>query len=118
MSSRTGEGRKSTNCLAGSNSFEEAALKADFNDITSEGTHVSAFVLGVDSDALVDAADLAHGEVLEEDLLLAVVDVPDADTVVVDCDEVVVGLVVESDLVGDIHADSVAANGVSALSLI
>ena len=104
--------------LAGSYSLEEATVEANLDDVASEGAHVGAFVIRVDRDALVDAADLAHGQVLEEDLLLAVVDVPDADAVVVDCDEVVVGLVVEGDLVGDVHANGVAADGVSTLSLI
>ena len=49
--------------------------------------------------------DLAHLEVLVEDLLLDVVDVPDAGSIVVNGHEVVGRVVVEADLVGYMHAD-------------
>ena len=88
-----------------SNSLEESAIEADLDDITSESAHESTSVVGGDSDALVSSLDLAHLEVLVEDLLLDVVDVPDADAIVVNGHEVVGRVVVEADLVGYMHAD-------------
>ena len=62
--------------------------------------------------------DLAHLEVLVEDLLLDVVDVPDADSIVVNGHEVVGRVVVEADLVGYMHADRVAADRLTSIALI
>lgn len=104
--------------VARADALEEAALKVDLNDITSESTEERAGVIRGDADALVDALDLAHGEVLVEDLLLGVVDVPDADAVVVDGHELLAGVVEEGDLVSDVHADGMATDGLSAHSLI
>ena len=104
--------------LARADALEEALVEVDLDDVAGEGAHVGGLVLRVDDNALVDATDLAHGKVLEKDLLLDVVDVPDADAVVVDGDEVVVGLVEEADLVRHVHADGVATDSVSALRLI
>jgi len=59
---------------------------------------------------------LSHVDVLVEDFLVNKVDSPDADTVVVDCDEFLVGVVEESDLVGNVHADSVSNNSFSRLN--
>ena len=88
-----------------SNSLEESAIEADLDDITSESAHESTSVVRGDSDALESSLDLAHLEVLIEDLLLDVVDVPDADTIVVNGNEVVGRVVVEADLVSDVHTD-------------
>jgi hypothetical protein len=55
---------------------------------------------------------------LEENLLLGVVDVPNTHSVVVDRDHVVVGLVEEGDLVGDVHTNSVATDSISGVCLI
>lgn len=104
--------------VAGANSPENSPGEADLDDVASESTHVGAGVVGGDDDALIDSLDLAHGEVLEEDLLLLVVDVPDADAVVVDSDEVVAGVVVEGNFIGHVHADIVSADGLARLSLI
>ena len=57
-------------------------------------------------------------EVLVEDLLGTVVDVPNAETVVVDGHQLVVGLVEEADLVGNVHTDSVSTDSLSGVDLI
>jgi len=93
--------------------LEKSTVQVDLNDITSEGAEVSGLVIRRDGNALVDSLDLAQSEVLEEDFLLGVVDVPDADSVVVDGDKFLIGVVVESDLVGDVHANGVTTNGFS-----
>ena len=51
------------------------------------------------------------------DLLCYEVAVPDAETVVVDGDELVVGVVKEFDLVGDVHTDWVTAEGFASFNL-
>ena len=71
-----------------------------------------------DHDALINSLDLAHCQVLEQDLLLRIVDIPDADAIVVDGHQLFICIVVESDLIGDIHANIVAADCFSAVSLI
>ena len=78
----------------------------------------SDLVIGGNNDALVDAANRSYDEILEENLFLCVVDVPNANSVVVNRDHVVIGLVVEGDLVGNVHAYSVATDGISTLCLI
>jgi len=103
--------------VAGSNSLEEAAWEVNLDDITGEGTQVGAGVIGSNADALVDSLDLSHGKVLEEDLLLDVVDVPDADSVVVDGDKVLVGVVEEGNFVSDVHTNGMATDGFTRLSL-
>ena len=60
---------------------------------------------------------MTHVQVLEENSLLDEVTVPDADAVVVDGDQVVVGVIVELDLVGDVHADCMSADGFASVSL-
>ena len=87
------------------NSFEKVHVQVNLDDITGEGTQVGARVIGSDADALVDSLDLSHGKVLEEDLLLDVVDVPDANTIIVDGHEVVGRIVVEADFIGNMHAN-------------
>lgn len=74
-------------------------------------------IIGSDSNAVVDTLDLSHVDVLVEDFLLDKVDSPDADTVVVDSDEFLVGVVEESDLVGNVHANSVSDNSFSRFNL-
>jgi hypothetical protein len=96
--------------------LEESAIEVDLNDITSECTHVGTLVVGGNANALVDSLDGAHGEILEQNLLLGVVDVPDADAIVVDGDELLVCVVEEGDFVGDVHADSMPANGLATVS--
>ena len=67
---------------------------------------------------MVDSLDLAHSEVLEQDFLLSVVDVPDADAIVVDGHQLFSGVVEEGDLVGDVHANGVSTDCLSTFSLI
>ena len=99
--------------LSGSNSFEETLVKADLNDISSESSKVGNTVIRGDNDALVNSLDLTHSEILVENLLLDEIAVPNTDTVVVDSNDVVVGVVEESDLVCDVHANRVATDGFS-----
>ena len=98
--------------------LEESAIEVDLNDITSECTHVGTLVVGGNADALVDSLDGAHGEILEQNLLLGVVDVPDADAIVVDGHQLFSGVVEEGDLVGDVHANGVSTDCLSTISLI
>ena len=72
-------------------------------------------IISGDGNALVDTFDLTHVDVLVQNLLVNKVHSPDADTVVVDSDEFLVGVVVESDLVGDVHADTVSDNSFARL---
>ena len=90
--------------VAGSNSLEEAAWEVNLDDITGERAHESTLIVWGDHDALVNSLDLAHSEVLEQDFLLSVVDIPDTDTIVVDGNEVVVGVVEEGNFICNVHA--------------
>jgi len=103
--------------VARADTLEEAALEVDFDDVASEGAHESTAVIGRDDHALIDALDLAQLQVLVENFLLAVVDVPDADAVVMDSHELLAGVVEEGDLVGNVHANGMANNRLSAHSL-
>ena len=104
--------------IAGADALEESALEVNLDDITGERAHESTLIVWGDHDALVNSLDLAHSEVLEQDFLLSVVDIPDTDTIVVDGDQLLVGVVVEGDLIGNIHAYIVTADCFSTLSLI
>jgi len=103
--------------VSGSNSLKETALKINLDNITSQCTHVSARVIWRNNDALVNSLDCAHCEVLEEDLFLDIVDVPDADTIVVDCHKVIVCVVEEGNFVSDVHANSMATDGFSTFGI-
>lgn len=103
--------------LGGANTLVEAALKVDFNDVTSQSTEVRTGVGGVNANALVLALNLTHVDVLVSYLLGNEVAGPDTEAVVVDRDQLVVGGVEERDLVGNVHAHGVAANGFAALDL-
>ena len=74
-------------------------------------------IISSDGNALVNTLDLSHVDVLVENLFVCEVDSPNADTVVVDSDEFLVSVVEESDLVGDVHADSVSNNSFARLDL-
>ena len=91
--------------VARADSLEESAVEADLDDVTGGSAHERTGVIRCDLDALEPSLDLAHLQVLVEDLLLDVVDIPDADAVVVDGDEVVGRVVVEADFIGDVHAN-------------
>ena len=91
--------------VAWTNSLEKSTIEIDLDDVTSESTHESTSVVGSDRDALVSSLDLAHLKVLEEDLFLDVVDIPDANAVIVDGHEVVGRIVVEADFIGNMHAN-------------
>ena len=101
-----------------SDSLEQTALEINLNNITSQGTHESARVIRGNNNALVNSLDLAHCEVLEEDLLLDIVDVPDADTIVVNSHEVIVCVVEESNFVSDVHTNGMATDSFSTFGLI
>ena len=74
-------------------------------------------IISSDGNALVNTLDLSHVDVLVENFFVMEVDSPNTDTVVVDSDEFLVSVVVESDLVGDVHADSVSNNSFARLDL-
>ena len=101
-----------------SNSLEESTIEVNLDDVTSERAQESTSVFRGDCDTLESSLDLAHLEVLVEDLLLDVVDVPDADSVVVDGDKVLVGVVEEGNFVSDVHTNGMATDGFTRLSLI
>lgn len=98
-------------------SLEESALQVNLNDVTSESSHEGTGVIGSDNDALVDSLDRAHGEILEQDFLLGVVDVPDADAIVMDGHQLLVCVVEEGDFVSDVHANSMSTDGFSTVCL-
>ena len=107
--------REKSVCWA--NSLEESALEINLDNITSESSHEGTGVIGSDNDALVDSLDLAHGEVLEQDFLLGVVDVPDADAIVVDGHQLLVCVVEEADFVSNVHTNSMSTDGLSTVCL-
>ena len=104
--------------VAWADTLEKSTIEVDLNDVSCEGSEVGRLVIRGDGNALIDSLELSHGHVLEQNLLLSVVDVPDADTIVVDGDQVIACVVVEGDFVGNVHADSMTANSVSCFSLI
>ena len=104
--------------LSWSNPLEQVHLQVDLNNVSSHGSQEAAGVVWRNHDALVDSLDLAHLEVGEQDLLLPVVDIPHAKTIVVDGHQLLIGLVVESDLVGHIHTNSVSTDSLAACHLI
>ena len=91
--------------VARTNSLEKSAIQTDLNDVACESTHESTSVVGSDRDALVPSLDLAHLKVLVKDLFLNVVDVPDANAIIMDGHEVVGRIVVEADFIGNMHAN-------------
>ena len=107
--------REKSVCWA--NSLEESALEINLDNIASESSHEGTGVIGSDNDALVDSLDLAHGEVLEQDFLLGVVDVPDADAIVVDGHQLLVCVVEEADFVSNVHTNSMSTDGLSTVCL-
>jgi len=97
--------------------LEQHGGQGNLNDVTGSSSQQSVRVIGSDGDALVDSLYLAHVDVLVEDLLLLEIDSPDADTVVVNGDELLVGIVEESDLVSHVHADTVSDNSFAGLDI-
>ena len=61
---------------------------------------------------------MTHVDVLESDFLCNQINGPDANAVVVDSDQLGVGVVEESNLVCDVHTDWVAAESLSCFDLI
>jgi len=104
--------------LGGANALVEAAFEVDFDDVSGEGTEVGGGVSGVNNNALELALNLTHVDILVADLLGDEVAGPNAKAVVVDCDELVVSGVEETDLVGDVHADGVSAESFAGFDLI
>lgn len=70
-------------------------------------------IIRVNDNAVEYSLDLAHVDVLVLHLLGNEVAGPDSESVVVDGDELVVVLVEEINLVGNIHANGVSANSLS-----
>ena len=91
--------------VAWTNSLEKSTIEINLDDVTGDSTQESTSVVGSDRDALVSSLDLAHLKVLVEDLFLDVVDIPDANAVIVDCHEVVGRIVVETDFIGNMHTN-------------
>ena len=91
--------------VAWTNSLEKSTIEIDLDDVTGDSTQESTSVVGSDRDALEPSLDLAHLKVLVEDLFLDVVDIPDANAVIVDGHEVVGRIVVEADFIGNVHTN-------------
>ena len=104
--------------VARANALEQATLEVNLDNVTGEGADKSAAVIRGDHNALVDAFELTHLHVVVQNLLLTEVDIPDADTIVVDCHKLLACVIKEGDLVSNIHANSMADDGLSAHSLI
>ena len=104
--------------VAWADALEESALEVDLNDIAGECAHEGTRVVWGDHNALINSLDLAHSEVLEQDFLLCVVNIPDTDAIVVDCDQLLIRVVEECDLIGNVHAYIVTADCFSTFSLI
>jgi len=103
--------------LGWSNSLEKAFVEGDLNNISSacseEGVHIGR----VDSNAGVVSLDLSHVDVLVENLLGDEVDVPESESIVVDSDELVVGVVEEFNLVSNVHTNGVTNEGLAGLNI-
>ena len=85
--------------------LHSVARLVDFDNVTCDSTQESTSVVGSDRNALESSLDLAHLKVLVEDLFLDVVDIPDANAVIVDGHEVVGRIVVEADFIGNVHTN-------------
>lgn len=103
--------------LGWANSLEEAFVERDLNNISSACSEEGVHVGGVNGDASVVTLDLAHVDVLVENLLGDEVDVPEAESVVVDSDELVVSVVEELNLVSNVHSDVMSDKGFAALDV-
>jgi len=60
---------------------------------------------------------LSHVDILVENLLGDKVNIPETETIVVDGDELIVGVVEEFDLVSDVHSNVVSDEGFTGLDL-
>jgi hypothetical protein len=99
--------------LGWADSLVELADEVDLDDITGEGAEVGRGIVGVDLNALELTLNLASVNIVVSNLLGNKVASPDSHAVVVDSDELVVGVVKEFDLVGDIHTDGVTAHSLA-----
>ena len=99
--------------LSWADTFVELADEVDFDDITCEGTEVSRGVVVVDLNALELTLDLTGVDVVVSHFLRNEVTSPHSHTVVVNSDELVVSVVEELNLVGDVRANSVSANSLA-----
>ena len=80
---------------------------------SEESVHVG----GVNSDASVVTFDLSHVDILVENLLGDEVNIPETESIVVDGDQLIVGVVEEFDLVSDVHSNVVSDKGFTGLDL-
>jgi hypothetical protein len=103
--------------LGGANLPEELALEVNLNDVAGQCSEEGAGVVSSELHAVVLALDSAGSNVVEGDLLLDQVLGPHADAVVVDGEEPAVVVVEEADLVCNVVADVVAAEGFAGLNL-
>lgn len=60
---------------------------------------------------------MSHVDILVENLLGDKVNIPETETIVVDGDELIVGVVEEFDLVSDVHSNVVSDKGFTGLDL-
>jgi len=95
----------------------QEAVKADLNNVTSEGSDEGSLIIGGNNNALKFALDLTHVDFLGGDLLCDKVYRPDADAIVVDGDQLVVSGVEELDFIGDVVADLSPAKCFSSFDL-
>ena len=68
--------------------------------------------------ALVNSLDLTHLQVSKENLLLLVVNIPYTKAIVVDGHKLLVGVVIECNLVRNIHTNGVSTDSFSTSNLI
>jgi hypothetical protein len=99
--------------LGWADSLIQLADEIDLNNITGEGTKVGRGIIGVDLNALELTLNLASVNIVVSNLLSNEVASPDSHAVVVNSNELVVGVVKEFDLVGNIHTDGVTAHSLA-----
>jgi len=91
------------------NSFEEALFKGNLNNISGFGAHNSKRVFSVNHSASEDSLDGSHIDVCKLNLFVDQVSLPDFDSVVVDREQIRIGIVIEENLIGSVCSNWVAA---------
>ena len=103
--------------LGRSNSLEKAFVETDLNNITSACSEKGVHIGGVNGDASVVTLDLAHADVLVKNFLGDEINIPETDSVIVDSDKLIVGVVEEFNLVSDVHTNGVTDESFAGLDL-
>lgn len=103
--------------LLRSKSLEEVVLKIDLHDVSSLGTKISILVVRRDAATDVLTLDLIGEDLGVFDLLAHEVQIPVADSEIVNGDALHGGIIVEANLVCDIHTNWVSDNSFTAFNL-